>query len=340
MQAHKPKQRLFYYATFKPRQFAVKNPKFIRELRISSNHKPSLTHADIRKIRTCKILRLLQTSFPELRTKKSLFELLCRLHQKTFHYLNTNGILYYHIIRSPRRFDLQIGNIKSWKSFFQKRSVRYLKMYYNQYDSELSEKHNQLVLYHLVHSINALAYIRDLEISGHVLTDFAETLVDHTTQAIEKFRKNINIEIKTWDHNSEDLYWLETPIVKKCTISVYFVTRCHNSDNILEPMNSLTSFENLQKLEFWIRLHQKNDFSLLRRLEDCTLLKELRLRFDFDGDLEKVTKKFLTSIKLPESLTFFNLAITGLRLPWIGDMPRSKIFPIFFMFLNHNHFVL
>ena len=324
-------QKLFFFATFKARQFAVKFPKFIRELRVSSHQKPYLTHADIRRIRTCKTLRLLQTSLPENKTKKSLYEYLCRIHQKTIRYLNTNGVLYYHIIRSPRRFDLQMGNIKSWKNFFQKRSVRYLKMYFNQYDTELTDKYNELVLYHLKHSTKALTYVRDVEISGYVLTDFAETLVDHTTLAIQKHRKYINIDIKTWGHNSDDLYWLETPVIKRCTSSVCFVTRCSNSDNILEPIDSLSSFENLQKLEFWIRLHQKNDFSLLRRLEDCILLNELRVRVDFDGDLEKVSKKFLTHIKFPESLTFLNLTISGLRLPWIGDMPRSKIIPFSFL---------
>jgi len=291
---------------------------------MTHHNKRYLSHANIRNLEKCKIIKSLETSFSNQINKKSIYTKLCKRHQKTMHYMNTNGKYYYHIIRNPRRFDLQMGNFQSWKVFFQKKSVRFLKMYYNQYDIDLSEKKQGIVLYHLEHSERGLSFIKDIEISGYILTDFADLLIDKTTIAIQKQRAKLNIELKAWDHNAEDLIWPETPIIKRSTNSVYFVNRCNNADNLVEPITNLSLFHNLQKLEFWIRLHPKNDFDLLIQLRDCTLLKELRLRIDFDGDLEGVSRKFLKNIKFPETLTFLNLTLSGLRLGWVGEMPRVK----------------
>ncbi len=317
-----PKPLIF--PTFKGQRVMTKYPKFVRELKITHHSKRNLTHANIRNLGKIKILRSLETSFPNQINKKSSYIKLCKLHQKTMYYMNTNGKYYYEIIRNPRRFDLQMGNFQSWKTFFQKQSIRLLKMYYNQYDLDLSEKKMAIVLYHLDKSSRGLDFVKNVEISGYILTDFVEILIEKMTSAIQRQRLNMNIELKAWDHNNEDLCWPETQIVKRHTTSVYFVNRCHNSNNLVEPIANLSLFHTLQRLEFWIRLHQKSDFTIIKQLQDCTLLKELRVRVDFDGDLEKVSRKFLTHIKFPESLTFLNLSISGLRLGWVAEMPRSK----------------
>jgi hypothetical protein len=299
-----PKLPILTFTTFKPQHFSNK---------------------DIRRVRMTKILRSLTTTFPNDRLKKPLYSLICRLHRKNMRYLNTNGDNYYHIIQNPRRYDLQLGNRASWKTFFTKNSIRFLKIYSNMYDNALSEKYTAWVLYRLQHSTKELRSIREIEITGHVLNDVSETLIDSLTQTIEKQRSNMTIELKSFDHNSEDLIWLDTPIMKKYITSVYFVNRCNNAVTISEPLESLPTFHDLQKLELWTRLHQKNDFSVFKQLALCRKMKELYLRIDFDGDLEKVSKKFLTHIKFPTSLTHLNLSVSGLRLYWINQgLPRSK----------------
>jgi len=211
--------------------------------------------------------------------------------------------------------------------------VRYLRAYSvpKSGNRELPEKEIEWVIYKLNIFRGrgpVLQFIRDLELTGHILTDLAETVVDNLAVQIRKRRPDLNIDIKAWDHNDEHMYWPSTDSIKDLTTSVQFVNRCNNSASLVEPFKTLPDIKKLQRLDFWVRLHQKNDFEVFTDIGNCVNLKELRIKVEFDGYLEKVTQKFITSIKFPKSLTSLYLNIAGLRLGWVGDMPKSKYYQV------------
>ena len=215
-------------------------------------------------------------------------------------------------------------NFRSWRTFFLKKTVRSLKIYRSQRDESLSDKQIAWVMYHLEHSIKALSTVREIEIAEHILNEFSQNMLSQITSAIKKYRSNLNIEIKAWGHDKAENFWLDTQAIRNHTTSVYLVNRCNIVGHIVKPMETISIYNSLQKLEFWVRLEPTDDFSIFKQLKICTQLKEFRLRLDFDVDLQKVSKKFLVNLKLPKSLTYFNLYISGLRFYWVGDLPRSK----------------
>lgn len=308
----------------KPAFFLIKNPKYVSQLINTSASSSCLAAVQARRIKTCKFIRNFIIFFPTDSNKKDLCKLLCKFHQKTISIFTAKTQHYHEIIRSPQNYTLQMNDVSSWRVLFQKRSLCFLTVNMNPETIMLSEKRIRWVLYNLTHCKRTFESTRGIEIAGNIVNKQTEKMLDLLVQTIQQQYSKVWLEIKVWDYEHDHLQWLNLPVMKKTANSIYFVNKYDHANTILKQIQNFSSFPTLHRLEFWIKLFPNSDFLGLEKLKECRTLQEMRLRFEFEVDIQLVSQKFLTHIKFPESLTYLTLYISGLRLFWINDQPQSK----------------
>jgi hypothetical protein len=311
-------KRIFIFSPkLTPNELTIRCPKYLREITFEGKSIGCNAFSRLRKLKLCKKIHKLETQFTYDHGFKALYMQIMKWLAKMLHYFKSYEYSFTNMMYSPTKYNVNIYKNSSWYYFFQKNSIKNLTLYSIPPQKLPGPQEANKFLYKFKRHHKALRNMKDLVLEGHLLNPYSKKVIQYLTQEWQASKSSGTIEIKLWDHSTGNEFFSKDEILERRIYSLYFVNRCSDFAFIGKVVENSMNYINLAKLEWWCKFSNKDHAKPLHHLRSLENLRELRIRFELEGEMSQATGKLLAHLKLPKKINYLHFYLQGLRLKWI-----------------------
>lgn len=325
-------KRVIISSTPSPTFLRIRRPKYLKKLIASLNSGKSSQEFRIFSLKHISILNHFEIYQDDTR-KKALYLKFVKQFQKHLKFFKSVSHRFPRFIRRPSIYELDISKKYFWHHFFHLTSLKQLDLYNNDQANLQPNNTSKKIINNIKRHHKCLRSITMINLEGHVLSDFSRKILLELFKHWSDSGSLGSINLKIWDYHRH--FFDKESVLESRTYFLKFVNRCGDFNLIGDVLKTNFEFKNIYKLEFWTRISEEKEFKPLRNLKLLTTLKEIRARFEIEGDLADTSRRLLHYISFPNSLEILNLLIVSLRLEWRRDIAEDEVDRTYVRFLNN-----